>query len=1166
MQKILNAFRHFNKVKRLTRQFEYPLAATLATAATDVARVEEATGINRVVAASVGNPLVTEEVRAIDGALPDSLSSSFRQHMDNIDEHIEEASRVMGTEFVVDKVDQAYLAAEWAKKFAKTPNVENVKATFGPDKRTLTIETYDGDGNLIENYEGLDFILDAHGSYFQKDTGKLISGVPLAEHVVSPNIIQGTDAEHLVNLLTSLGFARSKMKNFLNKGFNQAVKPIRFNKKSLKNVNDMLLRMDGTDHNEDYHTLVVTGVGGQRLTDKEFLAYMGVRKMYDHLHLLENSAEARRWELEGISAFKTANEREISGKWYQEADSAKKVYNADHENKYVYIPDQAPGYVSKLTSEEIDEFYSNGYVLVNANRASEYDWFSNGDRFMKYALVKREDNLGIPEDIIPYRKNYTPKLRQDGNYFLKVKENKKVNDSNREVWRTISYGHTPSQLERYARDVEDVRVKYGEDPKPDDNYRIFLDKELKEETLRDDAISASGGLFRGSRSTRTIEFAGDRSSEGKLVDALDIIQRALASTADRVTMSEWRAVQREKWLKSAELVDPEVRRVSFQRAVGLIAESNIREGIKKKLLDAHKQIEFASGMTTMSEQKFQGMIRSLGNYIDSKGGEKIAKYLYRIQDNSPIDLMKSYAYHTSLGAFSLVQIPLQIAGATVALSVSPQHAPKALERWLTASVLDLSSDWTSNKKVIQLLNDRMGWDVTAKDYEFWRRSGMREGVNQTNSDIASIINNLPYDAGVLRRIANKALAVGELPYKFGELGNMRISFFTALEEAKAQKGANFTYSDSDLRDVIARTEDFRLQMGQFNKASFQRGLLSVPAQFKQIFIKYPEALANKRFTKAERIRIGLAQAVLWGSAGIPIFNIYSDHVLSWFVDPEDPNPDALALAKRGLGGYGVQLLGGDADIAGRLTVSADLIQEMSNMLTEERSLIEVAGGVFSSSGLKAYDAITSAVMAGRVLYNSQMTKQDFYLFMDQVQAATLGLTSSGKRYIEGLLLQESGVIKVGSSALRANPEDREEIDIFLRKIGFGSAKLNDYYKFKKAVRDVEETNNALADAYSNAFRNTILFSTSDGSNEATLRLYHGLLADLNREISSLPFKEQVRINNRFRNNLNTIANYEDKIFWKYLETLGSPEAPSAISTSVLGAEMLEKSRNKEAEE
>tara|TARA_B100001063_G_scaffold227047_1_gene237122 strand:+ start:1797 stop:6089 length:4293 start_codon:yes stop_codon:yes gene_type:complete len=1061
---LLKGLRTLNVLNRTAKSGDARTAGKIADAVSEDPQVAKEAGVPQIDAATVGNPVKPEGV--FSGA-PDGVQLKYRQYKENVQEALDRANNVLGYVVDVDTKDADEIVAAMNRNLSKRDDIENIKTFRSKAGVTFEYDVVDGAGVTLTRETKL-FELDDLGGFKQKEAGFVASTL---RGVTSPNTLAGQDRDWLVQAAEATLYAKGRIGKGLGDSIDEALKPVKGNVKKLTNVSDMLALMDGKEGIPSYQRLVVEGVGGKKLTEDEFIAFTGVRKVLDDTFFLNNDVLRREMELKGTKAVDVEDGITSYAKPAGDADTAYKMFAADVDNTIIKDGDVT---LKGAGLEDLKNAYKNGKVLVKSEATSPQEWFDSADGLVKYALVDKRNVSELPNIVLNRQPNYLPKLREDANWFVKGQKQIVVNGAMKNVETTLAYAATKTQANKYLAKLARAAEEAGETFDAS-KFDIRFDRDISKGVENSDVLTIQGGLIRGKRKSSELEWAG-AFDEGGRTDALDSIQRYMGVTADRAALSEWRMEARTRIMNeaasNAEIGD-KAKSLGWKSLRGEISESGMDMQRRAKLLAAYDQVNEMSNIPSSSDSRFQGWVRALGEKFDDKGYEKTAKYMYHMQDKSLVDTLKGTTFNLTLGAFAVVQIPVQLLGATVAISINPVAATKASSRWLTASTLD----FVTNEKTAKAFLRKMSGDLEvdeknlAGDYNFWRKSGMYESVVRGSADASSITNRLPYDAGVLRRGFQRAVDAGQTPYKMGELSNMRISFFTALEEAKDLAGKSFKYNDQTLQQVIARAEQFRLNMSGANKAAFQKGIWALPTQFKQIYGKYIEAIAKgSHFSPWERSKLALGQIALFGAAGVPILNHFSDEMFGLMgVDKAQLSSEELIAVKRGaIGWLFNHEMDIDALISGRLTVSADVLEDFRRALLDTNTpAIKTAFGASFTSGDKIVDLLTNTHFFGNLVIDDYLNDEELSPALKsagEVLARSIAsIPSSSRKWLAAWDLSE-GMVRTsdGQPLYSVHPELG---DVYARAIGFGSQEMDDLYTLRQTEVKRKEKVTAIAERY-----------------------------------------------------------------------------------------------------
>lgn len=1147
-KRILAGLRSLNVMKRVAELGDAKAAVDIAEAAVKSPEAAIEMGVPQADAAGLGNPLTPS---VFNGA-PEGAQKQYRDVKVDVDEALERTTSVIAYSISPDPEVRKAKALSIEKHLSKRDDIENLNITEGIEGINIEYDMVDAEGMRTVR-EQVRFTKDDLGRLQQKESGFIGSTL---RGVASPNILQGKDKGLLVQAPQVLDFAKSRINKAYSDAIDAAIKPISSNKKSMSNVNDMLKLMDGKDIAPTYEQLVIEGVGGKRLTDKEFTAYTSVRNVLDHAWITNNEEIRRIKELKGVKYVDDIDE----GKYavpYENANNAYAKYSPDTENNWV-VKDGVAKHGIGL--DEMEAHYRNGYTLVRADEGTEFNWFSSDKGQVKYALVKKGSVSELPEDILGKVPNYLPKSREGANFFVKEMVDVTVNGIKKQVPKTIAYATTEAQAIKYIQKTAKTRGERFDASR----LRAVPDKEFTAGADNETAINIAGGLVHGKRKSTPLDFAGDV-GEGGRTDALDVLQHYIGITADRMAMSEWRLEAQTRLMNEAAsypAIGAKAHKGSWESLRSTILEAKLPLQQETKLLNAYDQVSTMMNIPSKFDQKLQGWVVEAGKKIEKvKGGQGVAKYMYHIRDSRPTDIAKSMTFNLMLGMYNIRQIAVQLFGATVAVSINPVYATKGLPNWLLASSLDLVTNEKSAKQFAKFMGDKVGFDGEAalKDYDFWRRTGMYESVVRGNADANSVASKMPYDAGVVRRMMSGLVQGGQAPFRIGELSNMRISFFTALEREKALKGKNFKYDDVTLQNVVARTEQYRMNMGSANKAAFQKGIWALPTQFKQIYTKYIETLAGKDFTRRERLRLIMGQAGLFGLAGVPFFNHFADETISgvgsmFGFDTDKMSSEDLIKAKRGaMGLLFNDMYDLDAVVTGSLTVSADIIEDVRRAALDENTpMLKTFFGASFTTGDKIWDVVTTTIAQGNLVLDEYIEGDEpttaMKIAAQEIGKAIANVPSSGRKALAAWYLYNGRVLdSKGREIMSKNPELR---DIIVRAAGFSSQEVEDIYKLRQAdYARTQDINDQVDMLMSMAVG---MYNKVDKQDEAGLEASHVAMSYVWKLVNTIPNKkDRDSIRDAFHRRIMNPRDIKEETVKKAMENSFSEVVGAANNLSIL---------------
>jgi hypothetical protein len=169
------------------------------------------------------------------------------------------------------------------------------------------------------------------------------------------------------------------------------------------------------------------------------------------------------------------------------------------------------------------------------------------------------------------------------------------------------------------------------------------------------------------------------------------------------------------------------------------------------------------------------------------------------------------------------------------------------------------------------------------------------------------------------------------------------------------------------RFLAKKTNDYTMNMITTSAAGYQKGILAVPTQFMSYQMRMMENIfASKTLTPAQRVRLGLGQLVLYGSAGVPFGTYLADAVLGATGAEFDESLSEQTMQRMVMGGIFDSMIylatTGEVDVAfsKRAAVGQGIqqfVEDLFGMGMHTKSFMEVLGGAsFSVLGDVASDA------------------------------------------------------------------------------------------------------------------------------------------------------------------------------------------------------------------
>jgi hypothetical protein len=580
-------------------------------------------------------------------------------------------------------------------------------------------------------------------------------------------------------------------------------------------------------------------------------------------------------------------------------------------------------------------------------------------------------------------------------------------------------------------------------------------------------ILVRGGLFGGKRKSEELKFVG-KNDLLEYEGSLEMMQRYINHLGRQVPSHLWRLGTEKRAVERARKLIPGATINNINDILPEAEKANLKGSKKYKFLhDMVNQIKNVNAIPTDEEIAMASRYEKIGNALEGyKGLEWAAKYFYRASQRklNIADQIRGVTFTHMLGMYNPAQFLVQFSGSFVAFAVNPGAAIKAMPKFIGWQMLDgFANNPIAQKKAADWLRSQ-GMGDYADSYMIWAKSGFREAVTDSNSDIATLFGKKPYNANVLQ----KAMANNTLFYEMGELAMSRASVATAVEWYKSvNKVKKIDINDQKaLKAIYDRAEVYRLNMGKANKSALNTGWKAVPFQFQQVISKYFEKVLPKglggtdELTAAEKIRLFAIPTAMTGAASIPGSSYMAEAIAGMAgVDLTQLSPDEVELWKGGAIGWGLsEALDVNVDFASRMALGSDIMER-----TWESAM---GGGV---------DALTAALgpsghILSRYTRGSQYTWEainltrkmeisstDQVVMMSKVIADALSSLPSGarnmKQYMPHIIATNPAFYREGKYLW--DWEDMNTQTAVMASLGFQPHEMQDIYDLASELQGTD---------------------------------------------------------------------------------------------------------------
>lgn len=375
----------------------------------------------------------------------------------------------------------------------------------------------------------------------------------------------------------------------------------------------------------------------------------------------------------------------------------------------------------------------------------------------------------------------------------------------------------------------------------------------------------------------------------KFVDPITTMNRALNQIVSSTFMDDMKVAGMETWLREAEpylkkdLAD-QARAAPFHvfnSADNLNSFSNAVDLSKKaSLLSNRFKTKQFLGVPSKYDAFMHDTSQNIADWMyshemssDTKMGPRGSLIPTWLMDNtkSPVDMLRSFAYHAKMGVFALPQVLTQLQSYTTIATVAPRSAvggtiAATLHQWSRFSkaegVVDLLDDYASRANLPGFHQFKPGQFKEAMQ-ELDNRGFAKVGGEYSPLDTQLKHQYVKGEGGAF-------LDAGQIFFKETE-GHVRLgSWYTAALEYRAEHPDIKTMSRTDWDKVLDRADDLSGNMSRASKSILQSGPLSLTGQFLTYQMHMAELFWGKRLAETTsersmaRTRMLLGYSALYG--------------------------------------------------------------------------------------------------------------------------------------------------------------------------------------------------------------------------------------------------------------------------------------------------------------
>jgi len=627
---------------------------------------------------------------------------------------------------------------------------------------------------------------------------------------------------------------------------------------------------------------------GMGATAKVVQSYMEVRTLRNTMYILRNDAASKSLTDKGFFSLKTPPFLDEPGQMFgrqvtKEAASGRQVFSVTKEMA-VNIDDNllaGNNLIYELWKPVTIKGKEHRYIAISANavveepikvvipyRKGEFKRSYTDEYFVKYKTTSVVDGVIEPgERLLTHRTAASLKeAKQYVNTFNATVEAFNQGKLTLEKAATMQpFGWKPEELISALTDG-----RFGASPKMEVRFNRTDDDYLNS------MQSTGGSQFSQERGEHIKSIYGEDTPN--TLAPIDSIAAEISNTAFMVPLTEWRDVAIHRWYNTAKDVLPDIAKSmspenAFYYMVNNKGAYTGNDTINRFAQRVQDYVMHEVSVATKEEQMWQSNMRAVGEKLEGSGNKTLALTGAALRNTDFVTFARTVTFHGFLGGFNPVQLFVQGLNAVNAIAISPIHGLKAA-RESGALRIALMSDREDVWRSVATLDKLSAMGLSNAD-EFVdtvksiRRSGLLDGINAT-----SLYGAETGKYGLFNKTTRIAGGTSAFFFNRGEEMSRIVSFSVARREFQAaNKGVDWT-TDTALNTILRRQDNLTQNMGNANRASFAKGVLSIPTQFLQYPINLGLNLAyslvgNKRaFTRKEGVSLLVGNGLLWGTAGM----------------------------------------------------------------------------------------------------------------------------------------------------------------------------------------------------------------------------------------------------------------------------------------------------------
>ena len=643
-----------------------------------------------------------------------------------------------------------------------------------------------------------------------------------------------------------------------------------------------------------------------------------------------------------------------------------------------------------LTGEVVDlrgsikKFLQDGGRIFSArNRQTSTASGKSSNYIMVHGGVKAGP---LPERVLKYIEGYVPRIYED-QHFITMRPNKlwldgEILTGTQIIPRTI--GTAPSRKAALER-IEGLRAQY-----PDAELGLKNDRSL---TYRDrltsevDYQEGTGGLFYGQRGKHLESFDGEFDVLSETTDVVGSMLKQASALANRMEVQPVLDNMKKKWLNTYGSYTTGIRPGVFPTSRSQIAGEQVANADLQKARAAWAYINLQeTNMTTT--QTWKELMFQLGEWVESKGAEKVGKYIRtEVGKKDPIARARSFNFISTIVLNPFRQLFLQSQQFFYLAGIDPAYVLSgAASRESMPMLMALLREGEIINKI-----DISGYAKAAgispaefrRDLDAIKSSGLIEAIDShlLGRDAVMAIEHT-LNNNKLQNAIQKASNLGKtgiagikrVGFDLGEQINLVHTYNIARRRWMKNNPGKSVDTKFARAEIAADTRQLALGMTQPGALGYQKGIFSLMTQFWSIqhkaflgmsgWIPYIGKYSNQAITKGEAFRITAGQLLLYGTSGVGLTALADEmfQAIGWDNPPEEVRHMVAGGLYDTLFNFTLEAASGqtsDLAVSQSIAAGSGWAETFTQFLEEapDRNVFEMFAGASASSGSKVITAV-----------------------------------------------------------------------------------------------------------------------------------------------------------------------------------------------------------------